>query len=124
MTALPATTATQTPTVTTTPAPTSLPTGVHITGLDLQEEWVSVANGEPAAANLTGWTITDEGARNTYTFPAFTLDSGADVTVHSGAGNDTATDLYWGRSSPVWNNDGDIATLADTSGAVVSTLEG
>ncbi len=124
VTALPATTATQTPTVTTTPAPTSLPTGVHITGLDLQEEWVSVANGEPAAANLTGWTITDEGARNTYTFPAFTLDSGADVTVHSGAGNDTATDLYWGRSSPVWNNDGDIATLADTSGAVVSTLEG
>ncbi|MFA7198905.1 MAG: lamin tail domain-containing protein [Methanoculleus sp.] len=123
-TATATTTQTPTPTTTTTPAPTPLPTGVYVATLDLQEEWVTVANGDPAAANLTGWTITDEGARNTYTFPAFTLDSGADVTVHSGAGNDTVTDLYWGRSSPVWNNDGDIATLADTNGAVVSTLEG
>jgi len=33
------------------------------------------------------------------------------------------SDLYWGRETPVWNNDGDLATLADANGTVVSTLE-
>ncbi len=85
---------------------------------------VTVTNAGATAVNLTGWTIADEGARNTYTFPVFVLDAGSNVTVHSGAGNETASDLYWGRSSPVWNNDGDTATLADASGAIVSVLEG
>ncbi len=120
VTALPATIATATATPTTTPAPSS---GIYIAGLDLQAEWVSVANVDETAVNLTGWTIADEETRNTYTFPLFTLNPGADVTVHSGAGNDTATDLYWSRSSAVWNNDGDTATLADANGTVVSTLE-
>ncbi|ABN57640.1 MULTISPECIES: MBL fold metallo-hydrolase [Methanoculleus] len=112
--------ATATPTATATPAPSS---GVYISDLGLQEEWIAVANADETAVNLTGWTITDEGTRNTYTFPVYTLDPGADVTVHSGAGNDTATDLYWGRGSAVWNNDGDLATLADANGTVVSTME-
>lgn len=117
-------TATLTPTSTATPAPTAAATGVSITALDLQDEWVTVTNGASAPVDLTGWTISDEGARNTYTFPAYVLDPGADVTVHSGPGDDTATDLYWDRETPVWNNDGDTATLTDATGAVVSTLEG
>lgn len=115
-----------TPAATVTPTPTMTPvpsTGVYIADLDLQEEWIAVANADEAAVNLTDWTITDEGTRNTYTFPIFTLSPRADVTVHTGAGNDTTTDLYWGRGSPVWNNDGDIATLTDANGTVVSTLE-
>ncbi|MDK2890349.1 MAG: competence protein ComEC [Methanoculleus sp.] len=104
----------------TTPAPSS---GVYIAGLDLQDERITVTNAEETGVNLTGWTVTDEGTRNTYTFPIFTLDPGADVTVHTGTGNDTATDLYWGRETPVWNNDGDLATLADANGTVVSTME-
>ena len=97
---------------------------VSIAALDLQEEWVAVTNGASEPIDLTDWTISDEGARNTYTFPLYVLDPGAEVTVHSGPGDDTATDLYWGRETPVWNNDGDTATLADANGAVVSTLEG
>lgn len=118
VTALPATTATATPTV----APTPLPTGVYIADLDLQEEWVAVANADETAVNLTGWTIADEGPHNTYTFPLFTLNPGAEVTVYSSTGNNTATELYWGRGSAVWNNDGDTATLADANGTVVSIL--
>ncbi|MCK8519317.1 MBL fold metallo-hydrolase [Methanoculleus sp. 7T] len=117
------------PTVMTTPVgpppATTAPSsgGVSVTGLDLRDEAVTISNAEPAAVNLTGWTVTDEGARNTYTFPVFVLAPGADVTLHTGPGNDTATDLYWGREAPVWNNDGDLATLADPSGRVASTME-
>jgi len=68
---------------------------VYIAHLDLVGEEVSIVNTEPIAVNLTGWTITDEGMRNIYTFPIFTLAPEANVTVHSGPGNDTATDLYW-----------------------------
>ena len=90
--------------------------GLQITALDLVGEAVTITNAGDTAVNLTGWTIADEGASSTYTFPVFVLDAGSNVTVHSGAGNETASDLYWGRSSPVWNNDGDTATLADASG--------
>ena len=127
----PSTTSAVTPAATTpsttsavTPAVTAPPTSVTITYLSLLDEMVTVTNAGATAVNLTGWTIADEGARNTYTFPVFVLDAGSNVTVHSGAGNETASDLYWGRSSPVWNNDGDTATLADASGAIVSVLEG
>ena len=114
------------PAVITAPSTTSAPitTGVSITALDLYAEVVTVTNSGPGAVNLTGWTITDEGARNTYTFPVYILDAGAGVTVHTDAGNEIASDLYWGRSSPVWNNDGDTATLMDANGTVVSVLEG
>lgn len=118
-----ATTSTPAATPAATPTPTSTSSGVYITDLDIQDEWITVTNAETTAVNLTGWTITDEGTRNTYTFPLFTLSPGADVTVHSGPGNDTVSDLYWGRETPVWNNDGDLATLADANGTVVSTLE-
>ncbi|NLM29234.1 MAG: MBL fold metallo-hydrolase [Methanomicrobiales archaeon] len=102
---------------------TQPPSGVYIAGLDLLDEEVLITNADATAANLTGWMITDEGTRNTYTFPLFTLDAGASVTVHTGPGNDTVTDLYWGRKGPVWNNDGDIATLSDPAGGVVSIME-
>ena len=108
-----------TPRVTVTPPPS----GVYIAGLDLLDEMVFIAHADATAVNLTDWTIADEGTRNTYTFPLFTLDAGGSVTLHTGPGNDTATDLYWGRKSPVWNNDGDIATLSDPGGGVVSTME-
>lgn len=105
------------------PTTTAPSPGISIAGLDLRDEEVTISNAEPAAVNLTGWTVTDEGSRNTYTFPVFILAPGADVTIHTGPGNDTATDLYWGRETPVWNNDGDLATLADPSGRVASTME-
>ncbi|MGI6502698.1 MAG: MBL fold metallo-hydrolase [Candidatus Methanoculleus thermohydrogenotrophicum] len=108
----------------TVPTATAAPSsGVYIAHLDLVGEEVSIVNTEPIAVNLTGWTITDEGMRNIYTFPIFTLAPEANVTVHSGPGNDTATDLYWGRAAPIWNNAGDVATLTNPDGRVVSTLE-
>ena len=62
-----------------------------------------------------------DGQQNhTYTFKGFTLDAGSSVKVHTGAGNDSMTDLYWGRSTPVWNNNGDLAILRNAAGDVVA----
>jgi len=97
--------------------------GLQITALDLLGETVTITNAGDTAVNLTGWTIADEGASSTYTFPVFSLPPGADVSLHTGEGSDNATALYWGRKTAVWNNDGDTATLADADGTVVSTLE-
>lgn len=83
------------------------------------EEWVEIINvGEPAQ-ELTNWTLQDE-TNHTYTFPVFVLAPGGVVTVHTETGNNTDTDLYWNMASPVWNNDGDVATLADETGNVIA----
>ena len=43
------------------------------------------------------------------------------VKVWTKSGADTPTDVYWGRSQAVCNNDpGDVASLADASGTVVA----
>ena len=90
------------------------------TGSDAEGERVELRNGGDTAADLTGWTLEDA-ASYRYSFPPFTLAAGATVTVWVKAGADTASDLYSGRGSAVWNNDGDTATVRDGGGAVVDT---
>jgi len=68
---------------------------------------------------LTGWTVSDE-AGKTYQIPdGFTLDPGATVTLHTGSGTDTETDLYWDAGRPVWNNGGGTVTVTTAEGDVV-----
>ena len=59
-----------------------------------------------------------------YTFgPDTTLEPDASVTLYTGSGTDTETERYWGRTSAVWNNDGDTLTVRDETGAVVVTRQ-
>jgi len=70
-------------------------------------------------ASLEGWTLSDaEG--HTFTFPALTLFTDAQVRLHTAAGVSTPTDLYWGRDTPAWKG-GILVTLRDTAGNVVDT---
>ena len=70
--------------------------------------------------DLSGWSIHDDGAKHTYAFPAgYHLAAGASVTVRSG-GPAGPGELQW-ISSPVWNNDGDTATLLDSAGTARSS---
>ena len=64
--------------------------------------------------DLAGWTLRDESG-NLYTFPALTLFEGGAVTLHTGAGEDTVTDLYWGQPAAVWAS-GKNALLSDPNG--------
>ena len=41
------------------------------------------------------------------------------VTLYTGSGTDTESDLYWGSGSPVWNNGGDTVIVRNSTGAVI-----
>lgn len=101
----------------------SVESTAYVSDLNLQDEWVEITNEGSSPVSLTGWKIEDDGSKHTYTFPSFTLDPQATVTLYTGEGTDTATELYWGSGSPFWNNDGDTAYLFDDSGNMVSSLE-
>jgi hypothetical protein len=86
----------------------------------LNEEWVEISNLGDVSHNIAGWFLHDEQNHGYYFPDDFVLDSGAAVKVHTGKGNDSATDLYMNMAASIWNNDGDVATLEDDMGNVVS----
>jgi len=71
--------------------------------------------------DLTSWIIQDA-AGHSYKFSdGFILQPGATVTLHSGSGSDSATDLYWNSKYAIWNNDGDTIYVINAAGKVVLT---
>jgi hypothetical protein len=109
------------PTVTTaTTVPAAASGLLEVAGLDCPGEGVTVRNGGSAAADLSGWSIHDEGDKHTFAFPVgYRLAPGTSVTVRSG-GPARPGELQW-LNSAVWNNDGDTATLVDAGGTARST---
>ncbi|ERH12259.1 MAG: micrococcal nuclease [halophilic archaeon J07HB67] len=86
---------------------------------NLNDEYVVFENPASAGIDLTGYAVEDA-AGNRYEFPSgFTLAGGATVTLRSGTGTDTDTELYWGGGSPVWNNSGDTVLVFDDTGSQV-----
>ncbi len=98
--------------------PTLASGGVHtdivsVTGAGvLASESVVIQNNGKAALLLTGWTLKNSQG-STYTFPQLTLYPDGTVQIHTGSGTDTASDLYWQRSTPVWES-GELIALYDT----------
>jgi hypothetical protein len=86
---------------------------------NLDQEWIEITNQGEEDISLEGWTLSDQ-QNHTYTFPDFILLAGTSVKVHTGSGDDAEEDLYCNRNTPIWNNDGDVATLTDAAGNVVA----
>lgn len=89
-------------------------------GSDLEGEFVVITNASHEPVDLTGWMLIDEGAKHSYTFPAFVLAGGAEVKLWTKAGVNDANNLYWGSRRPIWNNTGDTAILRDANGNLIS----
>jgi micrococcal nuclease len=86
---------------------------------NLNDEYMVFENRADTRLDLTDWQVSDE-AGNRYVFPdGFTLAAGQQVTLYTGSGSDTETELYWGSDSAVWNNGGDTIRVEDERGAVV-----
>ncbi|MCW3128671.1 MAG: right-handed parallel beta-helix repeat-containing protein [Methanophagales archaeon] len=87
---------------------------------NLNDEYIVLKNIGGTSINLEGWVMQDKENR-TYIFPCFELLSGATVTIRTGSGTNTATDLYWGSKRAIWNNDGDTVYLYDPNNNLVAT---
>lgn len=93
-------------------------TGVTIPGVTgvgaAAREVVTLQNAGEQPVVLTGWTLRDSSGA-AYTFPPLTLYPGGSVQVHTAAGEDSITDLYWGRADPLWEA-GELVVLYDPQG--------
>lgn len=90
-------------------------------GRDWSEEHVLIENAGPGDQDMTGWRLGSD-YFDSYAFPTgFILASGTSVRVWSGSGQDTAAELYWGRSGPAWDARGGTVYLWDAQGNVVDS---
>jgi micrococcal nuclease len=86
---------------------------------NLNDEYVVFENRGDDTLDLSGWRVSDEGGHS-YVFPdGFALEPGQRVTLYTGGGTDTETELYWGSDGAVWNNGGDTVVVRNERGAVV-----
>lgn len=99
---------------------TELPPGtvqVAITGVfnpgDITTEVVEIVN-EGSPVNMEDWVLSN-GRGQEFVFPSFRLFSGGRVAIHTGVGEDTPIDLFWGLNQPVWQID-DVVSLFDADG--------
>ncbi|MCK4736650.1 MAG: lamin tail domain-containing protein, partial [Methanophagales archaeon] len=87
---------------------------------NLNDEYIVLKNIGGTSINLERWVIKDK-ENHTYVFPSFELLPGATVTIRTGSGTNTATDLYWGSKRAIWNNKGDTVYLYDANKNLVDT---
>jgi hypothetical protein len=94
---------------------------ISVIGTGVAEtEIAELQNKGEDAVLLTNWILRNsEGTF--YTFPQMELFKDGTVKVHTSAGVDSATDLYWGRTQPIWHT-GDVASLFDMQGNLRATF--
>lgn len=88
---------------------------------NMNGEFVVITNNGNSAIDMTGWSIKDE-ATHIYKFENAELKPHEDLTLYTGAGQDSELSLYWNSKEPVWNNDGDTAFLFDAEGNLISAV--
>lgn len=87
---------------------------------NLNQEYVELINASGSTIDLSGYTLTyGDGAK--YTFDdGFQLDVDQPVTVHTGSGDDSDTDVYVGRDEVALDYQGpDKVTVKNADGTVV-----
>ena len=91
---------------------------VNIIGIfgvgSISDERMVIQNNGSGELVLTGWYVTDTKG-NSYTFPELTLYPGVKIQLHTAAGKNSPTDLYWGLQTPAWTS-GELAALYDAHG--------
>lgn len=76
----------------------------------LDREWVAIKSFGRQSRQMRDWTLRNS-AGHVFHFPRFQLRPDTTVTVHTGDGQRTPHDLYWGKDNDVWGNTGGRATL-------------
>ena len=85
-------------------------------GNNLSQEHFTLKNSCSYSVDISGWTARDNATTlHIFTFPVFNLQVNAELSVHTGNGTNTSTDLYFRKKSPVWNDDGGDTLYLNTS---------
>jgi len=82
--------------------------------IDKDEEFVFLENKCPQI-NLDKWMLKDE-SRKIYTFKNLSFER---IILHSPAGIDNSTDIFWNNKDNIWNSDRDTLYLFDSEGNIV-----
>jgi hypothetical protein len=86
----------------------------------LNQEFVYLWNTAGSrAVQLRGWTLRDADG-HLFRFPAYRLEGGEYLAVLTGRGRNRRGVLHWRRSSYVWDNRGDTATIKRRNGTTAS----
>jgi LysM repeat protein len=119
-----------TPTIVTTPTATKTPTkiGDHpravvesVLGVgQLSIERVIIVREGPGTLSMQSFILQDNDG-NEFVFPGLDLLEGGKITIHTGGGQNSVTDLYWGMEQSLWIR-GELVTLKDAEGNVHSTF--
>ncbi len=89
--------------------------------LSLNEEYVVFQ--VLASGTLLGYKVEDQTGHR-YAFSDHIYAKDDLITLHSGQGADTASDIYWGASgAAIWNNDGDTVKVLDPQGQIVEIYD-
>ena len=90
-------------------------------GNNLSNEYFTLKNSCSYSVGIISWTAKDDTTINThiFTFPVFNLDVNAELSIHTGNGTNTSTDLYFRKNSAVWNNDKDTLYMDTANGTSV-----
>ena len=86
---------------------------------NLAREYVEFTNEGSETLDMGGYTVADSEGWEFHFPETFTLEAGASVRLHTGDGQWSDTDLYWGLDQPVWDDDGDTVRVTDADGTVV-----
>lgn len=86
---------------------------------DLDNERVTIEHAGDEDITLSGWRLRDASGVE-FRFPALVLHPGAQVSVLTRNGDDSASELFWDRQVAVWSS-GELLTLLDPSGQVQAT---
>lgn len=86
----------------------------------LNDEYVTVKNTGAVAVNLAGWRLSTRSANQSFLLPSCTVAPGATVRIHTGVGSNGGGHVYLRSSRPLWSNSGDVGSLYDARGALVS----
>jgi hypothetical protein len=87
------------------------------------DEYVEITNRGTGAADISGWSLDADDARQSFKFPAGTsLAPGQSVRVYTNQVHSDSGGFTFGIKRAIWNDAGDVARLSDAAGNLVSSL--